>query len=428
MSPSQKNHPTGVFFGISSFQILAMFRRGLFYSYLSIYLRHYLGLSVTETTLFATLPMMSNIFFQTVIWGRISDRYQVRKTLILWGELLAAGGTIAVWYCHTFATTGTMAGYIIITGLTAIEAFWSMSNIGWSALISDIYGEKQRSAVQGKLSSMGGLGRILGVWIGGLLYDGLGQYYPGWGFEEGSLFFAASGAMLISILPLRWLPESGMLEDPPPSTVNSQKGNDSVFLATKNFILFLFAMTLINFGRNSIAIIQTQYLVLESGLAVSSKVLSYIVNTQSVAMVVTGFLTGWITNRTGDEKALLIGTFAAIISLVIIATSMDIRLIYCSNFIRGFSEVLILSASYAVAAARIPPAYRGRLFAYFNATFFLSWGLAGTFIAGPIVDYLRLNGYSEVSAYQSAFFAAALLTTAGIILQLRQYLNRKSKP
>jgi hypothetical protein len=49
--------------------MLAMFRRGPFYNYLSIYLRHFLGLSVAETTLFATLPMALNIFFQTFVWG-----------------------------------------------------------------------------------------------------------------------------------------------------------------------------------------------------------------------------------------------------------------------------------------------------------------------------------------------------------------------
>ena len=68
------------FFSISSFQALAMFRRGLFYSYLSIYLRFYLGLSVTETTFFAFFPMVFNVIFQTFVWGVISDRYQKRRT------------------------------------------------------------------------------------------------------------------------------------------------------------------------------------------------------------------------------------------------------------------------------------------------------------------------------------------------------------
>jgi MFS family permease len=73
--------------GLASFEMLAMFRRGLFYAYLTIYLRHFLGLSVTATTLFATLPMVVNILSQGLIWGRISDRYQLRRSLIIIGEL-----------------------------------------------------------------------------------------------------------------------------------------------------------------------------------------------------------------------------------------------------------------------------------------------------------------------------------------------------
>jgi MFS family permease len=414
------------FLGISSFQMLAMFRRGLFYCYLSIYLRQYLGLSVTETTLFATLPMLSNILFQTFIWGKISDKYQLRRTLILVGELMAAVGTIVVWYCHTLSENGIISGYVIILGLTVIEAFWSMSNIGWSALISDIYEEKDRSAIQGRLSSMGGLGRILGIWIGGLLYDGLGRFYPGWGFEKGTLFFVAAGAMIISVLPLRLLPEGGIGNQTTQFDFNPDKNMPPLSPFKHNeFILFLTAMIFINFGRNSIAVIQTQYLVLESGLAVNSQVLSYIVNTQSVAMVITGFMTGWITSRLGDENALILGTISAIVALVILGTSLNLTLIYISNFIRGFSEVLIMAASYTVASMLIPPSSRGRLFAVFNATFFLSWGLAGTLIAGPIVDYLRINGYSEVISYQYSFLSAAALTSVGAVLWMRQSMQKR---
>jgi MFS family permease len=413
------------FLGVSSFQMLAMFRRGLFYCYLSIYLRHYLGLSVTETTLFATMPMLSNILFQTFIWGKISDKYQLRRTLILVGELLAAVGTIVVWYCHTLSEDGRISGYVIILGLTVIEAFWSMSNIGWSALISDIYEEKDRSAIQGQLSSMGGLGRILGIWIGGLLYDGLGHYYPGWGFEKGTLFFVAAGAMIISVLPLRLLPEGGISNQATQFSFNPGKNMPPLSFNSNGFILFLIAMIFINFGRNSIAVIQTQYLVLESGLAVNSQVLSYIVNTQSVAMVITGFMTGWITAWLGDENALILGTISAIVSLIIIGTSLNLTLIYISNFMRGFSEVLIMAASYTVASVLIPASSRGRLFAVFNATFFLSWGLAGTLIAGPMVDYLRINGYPEVISYQYSFLSAAALTSVGAVLWIRQSMQKR---
>jgi hypothetical protein len=34
---------------------------------------------------------------------------------------------------------------------------------------------------------------MIGVWIGGLLYDGFGLKAAGWGIFEGPLFFVAAG-------------------------------------------------------------------------------------------------------------------------------------------------------------------------------------------------------------------------------------------
>lgn len=420
----QKSHR--VFLGISSFQMLAMFRRGLFYSYLSIYLRHFLGLSVTETTLFATLPMVMNIVFQTFVWGAFSDKYQLRRTLIISGEILAGFGTVLVWYGHTLTGNLSLAGYVIIFGLSMVEIFWSMSNVGWSALISDIYRQEDRNAVQGRLASIGGIGRIAGVWIGGVLYDGLGLKYNGWGFYEGALFFVAGAAMFISVIPMIFVPEGGI-----------RREMEDVFLpkigasasAEKIFTIFIMAMIFINFGRNSIAIIQSQYLVLGSGFAVSSKVLSYIVNTQSVAMIITGLIAGWVGRKIGDGNSLLVGTALAVGSLFILAIAGNLGLIYLSNFLRGCSEVMVLASSYAFASVLIPPEKRAKLFSIFNATYFLSWGISGTFITGPITDILLACGASEVFSYQMAFVSSAVMTLVGFFIQgflLFVYIPRSS--
>jgi len=406
--------------------MLAMFRRGLFYSYLSIYLRHFLGLSVTETTLFATLPMVINIVFQTFVWGAFSDKYQLRRTLIISGEILAGFGTVLVWYGHTLTGNLSLAGYVIIFGLSMVEIFWSMSNVGWSALISDIYRQEDRNAVQGRLASIGGIGRIAGVWIGGVLYDGLGLKYNGWGFYEGALFFVAGAAMFISVIPMIFVPEGGI-----------RREMEDVFLpkigasasAEKIFTIFIMAMIFINFGRNSIAIIQSQYLVLGSGFAVSSKVLSYIVNTQSVAMIITGLIAGWVGRKIGDGNSLLVGTALAVGSLFILAIAGNLGLIYLSNFLRGCSEVMVLASSYAFASVLIPPEKRAKLFSIFNATYFLSWGISGTFITGPITDILLACGASEVFSYQMAFVSSAFMTLIGFFIQgflLFVYIPRSS--
>jgi len=404
-----------VFFGISSFQMLAMFRRGLFYSYLSIYLRHFLGLSVTETTLFATFPMVINIIFQTFVWGAFSDKYQLRRTLIICGEILAGFGTVLVWYSHTLTTNLIVAGYVIIMGLSMVEIFWSMSNVGWSALISDIYPQEDRNTIQGRLASVGGIGRMAGVWIGGLLYDGLSLRYEGWGFYQGALFFVAAGAMFISIVPMLWVPEGGIKKELRTASVPGFGVSES---SGKIFWIFIAAMVFINFGRNSIAVIQSQYLVLDSGFGVSSKVLSYIVNTQSAAMILTGLIAGWIGRKIGNGNSLLLGTAMAIGSLILLAVTGNLVVIYISNFLRGCSEVIVLASSYAFASVLIPPERRAKLFSIFNATYFLSWGIAGTFIAGPITDILLGYGASEVFSYQMAFVAAAVMALIGFVIQI----------
>jgi MFS family permease len=68
-----------------------------------------------------------------------------------------------------------------------------------------------------------------------------------------------------------------------------------------------------------------------------------------------------------------------------------------------------------------PKEYRGRLFAYYNTTFFLSWGIAATFIAGPIADILIGQGLSNANAYRGSFIAAIALVVIGVVILLAAF-------
>ena len=402
-----------VFFRISSFQILAMFRRGLFYSYLSIYLRFFLGLSVTETTFFATFPMILNVVFQTFVWGGVSDRYQKRRTLIIVGEITAAITTVLVWFLHTLPASRYAAGYVIIIGLSVAEIFWSMSNVAWSALISDLYAALERTAVQGRLASIGALGRIAGVWIGGLAYDGLARYYEGWGFHRGLLFFIASGVMLISTIPMFFVPEGGVgSKQITPTAPKTPR----IHTLSHRFLLFLIAMVLINFGRNCVAVTKTQYLVLDGGFDVSSNLLSYIVNMQSLAAVIAGYVIARVSKRIDDGMLITLGSGLACLNLLGFALARSLGVIFGSNFLAGASDVVIFTSSYTYASKLIPAAHRGKQFALFNATLFLSWGVGATLVAGPIVDSLIARGKTQVFAYRMSFLAALAMVIAGMIV------------
>ncbi len=411
------------FIGISSFQILAMFRRGLFYSYLAIYLRHFLGLSVTMTSLFATLPMILNVLSQRYLWGTYSDKYQKRRSLIIWGEVLAGLGTILVWYFHRLPDDKIHAGWVVIIGLTVIEVFWSMSNIGWSALISDVYAEEDRGRIMGKLEGLGGVGRIIGIVAGGLLYDKMGTEFAGWGFYKGSLFFISGAVMFLSVFPMFLVPEGGIKKGHrDASGLTEPSAFHSSF-----FVLFILSMALINFGRNSVAVTMSQYLTLESGFSLPAMTLSHFLNIRSVGIIVTGFVTGWLLKRTGTRNLLVFGAFAATGSLFLLGTADALLNIGISNLLMGVSEVLIMASSYQLASSYIPAEKRGELFSIFNATFLLSWGIAGTCITGPITDLLIAMGRSQGFAYRASFNTAAVITLSGVVLLLFLFRSERTR-
>ncbi len=393
-----------------------MFRRGLFYSYLTIYLRHFLGLSVTTTTLFATFPMIVNVVSQRYLWGVLSDKYQKRRSLIIWGEILAGMGTILLWYCHRIPSEKTEAGWVVIIGLSIIEIFWSMSNIGWSALISDIYKQGNRSSVMGKLESLGGVGRVIGVLAGGLLYDRMGTAFEGWGFYHGILFWISGIIMFVSIFPMLLVPQGGIGKTPRQEARDRGQESDQANFIPSNFFVFIAAMTLIHFGRNSVAVTMPQYLSLPTGLNLSAITLSHVVNIRSLGIIITGLFVGILCRRFGERSLLALSSFAAALALFILGISASLFWICISSFLMGFSEVIIIAASYELAASYIPASQRGKLFAVFNATFFLSWGMAGTLIAGPITDGLIYIGKLETYAYMASFNASALITLAGVVV------------
>ncbi|MGY5877309.1 MAG: MFS transporter, partial [Candidatus Thorarchaeota archaeon] len=182
------------FTGLSTFQFLTFFRRSIVYTFLSIYLRS-LGLSTTEVTLMATVGMIANALTQSTLWGNLLDRYGGPTRFVVLGEFLAGVGHIFMVFVYTFFLGGNqpiVAGYLIIFSLGIIEIFWSMSNVGWSALISELTDTDERKKIMGQFSIIGGFGGLVGAYLGGFLYD------EGVGFSNGSIFYIAAIIMILS--------------------------------------------------------------------------------------------------------------------------------------------------------------------------------------------------------------------------------------
>ncbi|MFW9793789.1 MAG: MFS transporter [Candidatus Thorarchaeota archaeon] len=409
------------FTGLSTFQILTYFRRSIVYTFLSIYLRS-LGLSTTEVTLMATVGMIANAFTQSFLWGNLLDKYRRPVEFVVVGEFLAGLGHIFMVFAYIFFLgMGQLiiAGYVIIFALGGIEIFWSMSNVGWSALVSELTDIDERKRLMGQFSIIGGFGGIGGAYLGGVLYD------TGAGFANGIIFYVAAAIMILSSFIVYFSVRLGKDETKQKSedseTSESHALSDLPSQLRIGYLIFILALIFINFGRNSIAIITALFLQDPTAFGATGAQIALFSNVGSVASMIAGLAVGSIVAKADDNRVMLFGVFLSLsaITWLIVTPSFELALI--ASFLRGAAWVVIEASSYSIVARLTPEEYRGRLFGYYNATFFLSWGIAATLVAGPVADLLIAGGISNADAYRGSFVAALVLIAIGIVVLLMSF-------
>ena len=457
------------FASLSIFQIMAQLRRGIFYFFLSIYLKEFLGVSNTEMTLFATLPMVANILAQSTIWGRISDKFKKRRLLIVFGELFAAIGYLIVFWIHnsinkgkigighisevafsqsdllnyidvasTFDVTNItdvlrVSAYVIIVGFTIIEAGWSSSNLGWTTLIADLTRDSERSRIMGLLQFVGGIGNIIGVTASAFLYK------DGFGFWSGDLFYISSGILIFSIFALFLIPESyaDLDEDyfKDDKTTEEETLNRNLIKNTggknapwewKIFAWLLVVLAIINIGGNSVNQMISIHIRLPDTFAASDVVVAQLRNATSISMIIAGLSIGFLTSRFGDAKLLLVGFLCALVGTIMLPFAPHIIIFFIYMALRGFSRVWIQTTAYSMVNRGVPLEKRGKMMGFFNATFYLSWGLGGTIITGPIADAIVYSNLITILVYM-IFFLVIIGIWIFLLIRHVTKLNTKKK-
>jgi MFS family permease len=361
----------------------------------------------------ATIGMIFNAGSQAFVWGPLLDKLKKTAAFIYIGEFAAGLGHFVIYWVYKYflEIDHRYAGFAIIIGLSVIESFWSASNVGFSALISEKTSDHERKKLMAQLSVIGGLGGILGATLGGQFYRG------GLGFETGWLFYFVGIVMIVSSLVVI----IGIKDGREDKTENNKSPDLSELdpNVRRTFYIFLLALMIINFGRNSIALISGLFL--KTGFDATDEQVALFRNVAGGATLIFGIILGGRASKLDDQKILIVGTIFAILGVGYLGLAPDFTFSLIAAAFIGASMVIINASSYAVAAHLIPAEYRGRLFAFYNATFFLSWGLGATFFTAPIADYLINRGSSDADAYRVSFIAAVLMTVVGLFVLFYSY-------
>jgi len=405
------------FFNLSVFQFLTFLRRGVFYTFMIYYLFKLMN-TVTSTAALGTLNMIASSLGQNLLWGKICDKYKIRAKLIVAGETIAAFTYVMVFLVHkSLINSGDRfaAGLAIIFGLSILEFFWSMSDVGWAALLTDITTPQVRGRVVGALNFIASLGRMAGILYSGFLYLG------GAGFENGTIFYIVTVLLLLGAALMAFTSRRiRATRTKPEQVVTSEteaKGDETDNRTEKTYKWFLASLVIIVLGVASISQIFLLFLQLPQGVNFTDTEVTLVTSAWTVGGMIASLAAGRLSDRFGRSKVLILGLSLAIVTPIFYLYASTVPLMAFIYGLNGISFWTIQTVGFVLAGDLIPKHRRGRLLSRYNTVIALSWGPAGILIGGPFADLqVQRLGLSSYASYVNTFYASSIIVAIGLVL------------
>jgi MFS family permease len=148
----------------------------------------------------------------------------------------------------------------------------------------------------------------------------------------------------------------------------------------------------------------------------------------TIGGMTTSLLSGWLTDKIGRIKVLLIGLTLAILTPLFLGLASNIQTVAVVYGLNGVSFWTIQTAGFALAADLIHQDKLGKLFSRYNTVMALSWGPAGLLVGGPLADLqtqqLKLPVYT---AYVNTFYASSVIVAIGTFVFVTKVARQKAK-
>jgi MFS family permease len=405
-----------VFFNLGVFQFLTFLRRGVFYTFMIPYLFKLMQ-TVTSTTTLGTFNMMASALGQNLLWGRICDRYKIRAGLIVIGETIAAFAYIIVYLVHhSMISIGNTfsAGLTIIFGLSVLEFFWSMSDVGWAALLTDITTSEKRGRIVGILNFIASAGRMTGIFFAGFLYDN------GEGFKNGTIFYTVtimllSGAALMTFTSRRVTARKNLPEKPCTGIIEEHNGEPEREKVNV-YKWFLVSLVIVVLGAASVNQVFLLFIQLGEDLNASDPQMAVILAAWTLGGMIS-LAAGRLSDRIGRVKVILLGLGLAILTPLLYGSASTVQMMALIYGLNGVAFWTVQTVGFVFAGDLIPEHKRARLLSIYNTVMALSWGPAGLLIGGPLADIQVKNyGLAAHAAYTNLFYIASTILTFGTVL------------
>lgn len=420
--PTQRK---SIFLNLSLFQFLSFVRRGVFYTFMINYVFDLMK-SVTFTASLGTLDMVASALGQNLLWGKVEDRHRLGAKLVMAGEFTAAVLYFAVFQVHSSLLNNQadfLAGLSLIIGLSILEFFWSMSDVGWAALLTGSTTSKTRGRVVGSLNFIASLGRMIGINFSGYLYNN------GEGFRSGIIFYIVI-AMLLTSATIMWLTSKSAKPDTRTEAIHTEapEKKTSINYNAKVYKWFLISLIITVIGAASINQVFLLFIRLPEGLGATSPEMSFILTAYTIGGMLISLTCGWLADRTGRTKVLVMGLALALLTPLLYSLAPNVYAMAIVFGLNGVAFWTIQTVGFAFAGDIIPEDRRGRLFSRYNTVMALGWGPAGFLVGAPLADIqTKALGLSAYAAYVNTFYVSSTLVALGTIVFIAKVARQKTK-
>jgi MFS family permease len=315
------------------------------------------------------------------------------------------------------------AGLSLIIGLSILEFFWSMSDVGWAALLAEVTTSKNRTSIIGILNFIGSLGRMIGITFAGYLYSN------GGGFSRGTIFYTVIIMLIVGVI-LMWITSKSTdksTQKTADKQAENQKTSMSMHYDKRTYKWFLISLIVIVIGISCVNQVFLVYITPPAGIMLTDQEASLVLTAFTVGGMFMSLACGRLVDRFGKSLILFSGLILAIVTPLFYGMSSNVTTMTLVYGLNGASYWMVLTVGFAFAADIIPEDRRGRLFGRYNTVIALSWGPAGLLVGGPLADFqvktLRIPAYA---AYANVFYASSIITALGTAIFWIKVSKQKS--
>jgi predicted MFS family arabinose efflux permease len=314
--------------------------------------------------------------------GIYSDRLNKRKIFVVLGVLLSIISSCGMWFSET---------PLLLLFFRALAGVSAATWVSFTVLFSSYFNQEDTAKAIGIINASNKSGQVLGMLLGGVIAQYLGQQFP--------FLLAAIGGLLGLFLSIN-------IDEKKDLNHKSIQLSEIIELAkNKGLMTVSFLAVLIMMITQST--IYGFIPVAAKNLGAGNFHLGLLTTITTLPGILSSYLSGsYFSYKFGEKNTVTIGFTLIAISCILVPFIDNLYVLYLNQILNGFSQGMIFPVLMGLSIKNVKPNKRGTAMGFFQAIYGL-----GMFI-GPIF----VGTMSDLAGLDMGFWMIGLIGFIGAIL------------